>query len=67
MTVAKSFKGFASHVEGWVFEFWSQQTQVVKTGRDSSTAKRSEQVCVSRVFGDDHYKRMSRVTVVVQL
>ena len=35
----------------------------VKTGSDSSTAKRS--VRVSRVLGDDHYKRMPRVTVGV--
>ena len=33
----------------------------VKTGSDSSTAKRS--VRVSRVLGDYHYKRMPRVTV----
>ena len=31
----------ASHAEGWWFEPQPRQTQVVKTGYDSSTAKRS--------------------------
>ena len=36
---------------------------VVKTGSESSTAKRSEiGVSVTRVLGDDHYKRMPCVT-----
>ena len=33
-----------------------------KTGSDSYTAKRSQQVKVSRVLGDSHYKRMPLVT-----
>ena len=37
--VAQSFRVFASHVEGWVFESQPRQTYVVKTGSDSSTAK----------------------------
>ena len=36
-----------------------------KTGRDSSTAKSSAIGVMSRVLGDDHYKRMARVTVGV--
>ena len=34
-------RAFASQPEGWVFESQPRQTQVVKTGRNSSTAKRS--------------------------
>ena len=32
---------FASQAEGWVFESLPLQTEVVKTGGDSSTAKHS--------------------------
>ena len=35
----------------------------MKTDIDSPNAKRSAIVYVSRVLKDDHYKRMSRVTV----
>ena len=38
---------------------------VVKTKSDSSTVKRSAIDVGSRVLGDDHYKRMPRVTVGV--
>ena len=48
-----------------MFESQPQQTEVVKTGSDSSTAKRSATGVVSRALGDDHNKRMSRVTVGV--
>ena len=34
-------RALAPQAEGWVFESQPQQTQVVKTGSDSSTAKRS--------------------------
>ena len=40
-TVAQWARAFASHAEGWVFESKSQQTQVVKTGSESSNTKRS--------------------------
>ena len=46
---------FASHVESWMFESQPWQTLVVKTGKNSA-------IYVSGVLGDDHYKRMSRVT-----
>ena len=39
--------------------------QVVTTSSDGSTVKRSATVRVSRVLGDDHYKRFTRVTVGV--
>ena len=32
---------FAPQAEGWVFEYHPRKTYVVKTGSDSSTAKRS--------------------------
>ena len=34
-------RALASQAEGWVFESQPRQTYVVKTGCDSSTAKRS--------------------------
>ena len=49
--------------EGWEFETLSLQTLVAKTGSDSSIAKCS--ALGVRVMGDDHYKRMPRVTVGV--
>ena len=39
--VAQWVRVFAPKAEGWVFESQQRQTQVVKTGSDSSTAKRS--------------------------
>ena len=59
--VAQRVRAFASRAEGLVFEFQPQETQVVKAGSDSSTAKRS----AIGVLGDDHYKGMPRVTVGV--
>ena len=38
---------------------------VVKTGSDSSNQNARQQVRESRVLGDDHYKRMTSVTVCV--
>ena len=38
--VAQSVRALALHAEGWVFESQWQQTYVIKTGGDSSTAKR---------------------------
>ena len=61
--VVQRVRAFASQAKGWVFESQSRQTYVVKTGSDSSTAKRS--AIESRVLGDDLYKRMPRVTVSV--
>ena len=37
----------------------------LKTGSDSSTVKRSAIDMSVRVLGDDHYKRMPRVTIGV--
>ena len=39
--VAQSVRAFAPQAEGWVFESQTRQTQAVKTGSDSYTAKRS--------------------------
>ena len=39
--VAQWVRTFTPQAEGWVFEFQPQQTYVVKTDSDSSTAKRS--------------------------
>ena len=36
--VAQRVRAFATQAEGWVFESHPRQTQVVKTGSDSSTA-----------------------------
>ena len=38
---AQSVRAFAPQAKGWVFVFQPRQTLVVKTGSDSSTAKRS--------------------------
>ena len=40
-TAAQWVRASASHAEGWWFEIQPRQTQVVKTGCDSSTAKSS--------------------------
>ena len=59
-------KSAASQAEGWVFESQPRRTYVVKSDSDSSTAKRSAIVLrVPRVLGDDHHKRITRVTVDV--
>ena len=39
--IMKWVRAFAPQAEGWVIESQQRQTQVVKTGSDSSTAKRS--------------------------
>ena len=39
--VAQWLRALAPQAEGWVFESKPRQTQVVSTGSDSSTAKRS--------------------------
>ena len=41
MEVAQWVRVLALQVEGWVFESLLRRTLVVKTGSDSSTAKRS--------------------------
>ena len=40
--LAQWVRAFAPQAEGWVFESQPRQTQVAKTGSDSSTAKRSD-------------------------
>ena len=62
--VALSVRAFASQTKGWVIESQPLKTQVAKTGSDSSTAKNSALVRVSRVLAWDRYKRMTRVTVM---
>ena len=54
-------RSFASIAEGWVFESQLRQTDVVKVVTTILMNAR-QQVCVSRDLGNDHYKRMSRVT-----
>ena len=39
--MAQWVRAFAPQAEGWVFESQPRQSYVVKTGSDSSTAKRS--------------------------
>ena len=39
--VVHSVKAFALQVEGWVFEYQLRETQIVKTGSDNFTGKRS--------------------------
>ena len=54
-------RAFVLQAEAWVFG--SHPRQVVKTGSDSSTAKLSAiDVSVTAHIGDDHFKRMSRIT-----
>ena len=65
--VAQWARAFASQAEGWMFESQPRQTLVVKTGSDSSTVKRSAIGVSIMVLGDDHHKRMPRVTVGVAL
>ena len=58
-------RAFALQAEGWVFESQLQPTLVVKTSSNSFTANCSAKGVSVTVLGDDHYKRMPRVTVVV--
>ena len=65
VAVAQWVKAFAPQAEGWVFESQPWQTQVVKTGSKSSTAKRlalGMSVTGPRKYV---YKRTPRVTVGV--
>ena len=55
--VAQLVRAFDPQAEVWVFESQQRQTYVVKTGSVSSTAKSSAIEWVSRVLGDEHYKR----------
>ena len=61
----QSIRTFALQAEGLGDESQSRQTLVVKTGSDSSTAKHSATDVTVAVLGDDHYNRMTRVTVSV--
>ena len=63
--MAQCVGAFAQQAEDWVFESHLRKTFVVKAANESSTAKRSANMCVSQVLGDDHYKLMSHVTVGV--
>ena len=63
--VAQWVRTFAPQADGWVFESEPEQTEVFQTGSESSTAKRSALGVSIKVLGEDHYKRMSRVTVGV--
>ena len=63
--MAQSVRAFVLHAEGWVFESQPRQTLVVKTGMTVPLPNARQQVWVSRVLGDDHYKLVSHVTVGV--
>ena len=66
MAVGHWVNASPSQAKGWEFESQTRQTEVIKTGSDSSTAKLSALgVWVSRVLENNHYKRMPRVTVGV--
>ena len=41
MLKSQIVRALAPQAEGWVFKFQPRQTNVIKTGSDSSTAKRS--------------------------
>ena len=58
-------RALAPQAEDWVFESQPGKTEVFKTGSVSSTAKRSAIGVSVTGLGDDHYKRMPRVTVGV--
>ena len=62
-TIAQSVKVFASYAEGWVFESRLRQTYVVKKVVTASLLNVRQQVGVLLALGDDHNKRVSRVTV----
>ena len=53
--VAQWIRAIVPQTEGWLFESQPGQNLVVKTVSDSSTAKRSAKVLVSRALGYDHY------------
>ena len=61
--MGQSVRAFALQAEGRLFESRQRQTQVVKTGSNRTTAKCLAIGVSVTVFGDDHYKQMSRVTV----
>ena len=63
--VAQWVRAFTPQAEDWVFESQPRRTHVVKTGSDSSTDERSALGVSVTVLGDDHYKRIPRVTVGV--
>ena len=50
--VAQLVRAVAPQAKGWVFEFQPLETQVVKTGSESFTPKRSVYMGGSRVLGD---------------
>ena len=58
VSVVQWVRTLAPQAEVWVFEFQPWKTYVVKTGSDSSIAKRSAIGVSVTVLGDDHYKRM---------
>ena len=60
--VAQWIRAFAPKAEVWVFESQPRQTQLAKTGSDSSTAKRSALWCECHTSSEMTYKRMPRVT-----
>ena len=58
-------RAFALQAEGWVFESQPRPSLVVKTSNNCFTANCSAKGVSVTVLGDDHYKRLPRVTVVV--
>ena len=66
MALGQWIKAFTSHAEGWV-ESQSEKPMSLKQVVTAPLLNALQQVRVSRVLGDDHYKRMPRVTEFVAL
>ena len=62
--LAQRVWAFGSHAEGWVFEASRDRPKSLKQVVTNTIAKRSG-TGVSRVLGDDIYKRIPRVTAGV--
>ena len=50
VAVAQSVRTFIQQAKGWVFESQVRQNEVVKTGSDSSTAKRMPRIFRNRMI-----------------
>ena len=63
--VTQWFRALSPQTRGWVFKSQQRQTKALKTGRDNSTSKRLGINLSVTGPGDDHFKRMPRITVKV--
>ena len=66
-SLAQSVRAFSLHAEGWVFELGRDIPKSLHVNKIVAIPllNARQQVWVSRVLADDHYERMSRVTVVI--